>query len=233
LDQANLCDRRAAGAVLLALAVAGCATAPALPDTPQSQDIRRIESIAMPPVLLPGDVHDAALTRQVFKELSLQLALKGYVMHGVDRPAPRVGPSPPPLSELSPEALAGLLPDGGTHYLLCWIEELPGDGVPGVATLPSVRIAAVLIERPGRRVLWRNFVLAGGEEIPVVNLTALWFARWQRAQTPFASPVIKQLEYERAYNMFVDTQQMMARQASYLPGALRDLMSSFPVRPMP
>lgn len=232
LDRAPSCERRAAAAVLLAL-LAGCATAPTLPDTPQAQDIRRIESIAMPPVLLPGDVHDAALTRQVFKELSLQLALKGFVMHSVERTAPRVGPSPPPLSTLSPEALADLLPQGGTHFLLCWIEEMPPSAATALGTPPSVRITAALIDRPGRRVMWRNFVLAGGEEIPVVNLSALWFARWQKSQSPFASPAIKDLDFERAYGTVADSQKMLARQESYLPGAARDLLSTFPVRPLP
>lgn len=229
MDEAILCKRRIAAAATLAWLVSGCGTAPAVRESPRSQAVRRIESIAMPPVLLPGDVQDPGLTKQVFDQVALSLALKGYVMHRVGRPAPRAGSNPQPLGELSDAALAQLLPDGGKHYLLCWIEASPEGG----ADAASVRIAAALIERETQLVLWRNAAVRAGERsLPEINLMAIAFARWSRQQSPYASPAIRQIEHDRAFNQIVESQKMLEQAIPQLPATLRVLLSTFPERPM-
>jgi hypothetical protein len=216
------------------MVVAGCGTAPTAPSlrsSPESDAIRRVDSIAVPPVMLPGDVHDERVTREAFEELTLLLALKGYVLHRVGRTVVRTASDLRPLGDLSPEELAAVLPDGGTHYLLCWIDALQGGRGGDPQKTAYVRVSAALIDRSGRRVLWRNFANQSSATFPVITPFSLEIARRQ-AQAPYVPPALRQSEFERSLREQAELGQMMASLVSPVTGAMRALLSSFPEREM-
>lgn len=192
------------------------------PVSPERAAILQIESIALPPVLFPGDVTNETLTSEVFEEMTLALALKGYVLHRVGRIEPRSDPNPAPLSELSAEALASLLPEGGTHYLLCWID-YSMDGTVG--------ISAVLIDRMAKSVLWRNSSSQGRILFQTDTPMGIYIAA-QSANAPWVPPALRQSEFDRVLNQINESGQGLLDTLSPVVGAMRGLLSTFPEKPM-
>jgi len=158
LPHIRLPGRRAVLASLACLLIAGCASAPpsaATRATPESDAIRRIESIALLPVVFPSPQEDPRLTSHVFNALTLALAEKGYVLHRAGPFAAADAVSPQQLRHADADGLIALLPDSGRHYLLCWIDELTKDESL-LVDRASIRLTVVLIDRETRKVLWRN-----------------------------------------------------------------------------
>lgn len=226
--QASVYGRRAIVVSILSMAASAFGANSASSDR---DAILQIESIALPPILLPGDLENEQLTREVFEELTLRLALKGYVLHRVARTMPRPGPNPPSLGDLTPDALADLLPDGGTHYLLCWIDHVQGGRRGDVHAAASLHLSAALIDRNARRVLWRNTGSQGRVKFSANTPFLAWLA-FQHANQPYVPDVLRQSEFDRALRESTELGQGMLDLISPTVGAVRNLLSSFPERPM-
>jgi hypothetical protein len=220
-------------AVLLhcpAVSVAGGATPPA-PVPIDLAAIRQIQSIALPPVILPGGLSSAVVTRETYKQLTLSLALKGYVMHLVDELVLESGVEPARLMELDPDSITALLPEGNTHYLLCWLEEVPGTGANPV----RLRTSAALIERPSKRVLWKNFAYSPESDPFAEQMGAFFRALLLDRMSPqrgFYTPVQRQIEFDRRVEQIEGSNRMIIELSSPAANSIRDVLSAFPERPM-
>ena len=232
--QASAYGRHAIVASILSLAANAFGANPATSPpqfSPDREAILQIESIALPPVMLPGDLENEQLTREVFEELTLRLALKGYVLHRVARTTPRPGPNPPSLGDLSADALADLLPDGGTHYLLGWIDKVEGGRGGDANAAASLQVSAALIDRNAKRILWRNTGSQGRVQFPANTPFLTWLA-FQHANQPYVPDALRQSEFDRALRESTDLGQRMLDLISPTVVAVRNLLSSFPERPI-
>jgi len=232
--KANAHGRRAIVVSMLSMAVNAFGANPATSPpqfSPDREAILRIESIALPPVLLPGDLENERLTREVFEELTLVLALKGYVLHRVGRTALRSGPRPPSLGDLSADALADLLPDGGTHYLLCWMDNVQAGRGGDANSATSIHLSAALIDRNAKRILWRNAASQGRIAFPASTPLLTWLA-FQHATQPYVPDALRQSEFDRALRESTELGQSLLDLVSPTVVAVRNLLGSFPERPM-
>ena len=228
------CRRRLAAVSVLSLIAAGCGTTPSLAATAESEAIRQIQSIALPPVILPGGVSNDGVTRAAFEQLTLSLALKGYVMHRVDSLVLDAGVDPAKLRELSPAALSELLPAGNSHYLLCWIDETPASGGSG-AKAGSLRVSAALVDRSGQRILWQNHAYHHSADPLQAEFAAFFGALMMELASPypaFYTPIMRQTEFDNRMSLIADSNKLIAGLVPPVVIAIRALLSTFPERPM-
>jgi hypothetical protein len=196
---------------LLALAVfaAGCASAPPAESrraTAEAEAIRRIDSIALLPVVFPGNTQDPRLTKVVFDALTLRLAEKGHVL---ERAETFVGATEATLHHLkgaSAERLAALLPASADYFLLCWIDDLSKEESI-LKDSATARLSAALIDRPNKRILWSNAITKTGTNY-------LW-----NFSTGFTVTVLRRLYDE-------------STQLDVLKASFRELLAPFPEKPM-
>lgn len=229
------CGRGIAAALLCSLIVIDGGTPASAAESAESASIQEIQSIALPPVILPGGVYNAEVTRAAFDQMTLSLALKGYVMHLVEGLALDSSVDPSELRSADPAALAALLPEGGEHYLLCWIDYPPvgaGGSGPGA---DSVRASAVLIERRSKRILWQNFAFHTASD-PLQEQMAAFFGalmlEWMSPQPAFYTPIQRQIEFERRVDQLEESNRMLGALASPVAIATRALLTTFPEKPM-
>lgn len=228
-------SRRGGTLALLFLIAAPFGTASTLGAPAETADIRNVQSIALPPVILPGGVHDEGISNAAFEQLTLSLALKGYVMHRARDLALDSGIDPATLRDLGPEALAELLPEGSTYYLLCWIDYTPSSAAGGAANPDRLRASAVLIDRNQKRILWQNFAYQPATDPLQSKMAAFVGAMLLEVASPqpaFYTPIMRQIEFENRMNRLEQGYQMAESLASPVANVFRALLSSFPERPM-
>ena len=202
------CSRRAAFVWMLPLLTLGCSSAPVaqIPATPEALAIRSIESIALLPVVFPGNQQDPRLTKVVFEALTLNMAEKGYVLERADGLPAATEVGPQLLQGANAERLAALLPASADYFLLCWVDELSKEESI-LSDTAAVRLSAVLLDRRHQRVMWRNSIKRE-EKNTLWNFSSgfmLTFVRW-----------------------LVDD----STQLSVLSGGFRSLLAGFPAKPM-
>lgn len=226
---------RPATIILFSLIATSCGTAPSVAQTAESESIREIQSIALPPVILPGGVHNDRITREAFEQLTMSLALKGYVMHRVKGLSIDSSVDPAALRGLGPEALSSLLPEGGTHYLLCWIDYTAASPGATAVTAGPLRASAVLIDRNQKRVLWQNLAYLPATDPLQTKMAAFTGALMLNRMSPppaFYTPAMRQFDFENRMNQLEQGYQMAESLASPVANTLRALLSTLPERPM-
>lgn len=201
-------SRRVALVSMLPILALGCSSAAVsqAPATPEALAIRSIESIALLPVVFPGNQQDPRLTKVVFEAMTLSLAEKGHVLERSDGflAATEVGPQH--VQGASAERLTAQLPPNADHFLLCWVDEMSKEASVFSDTA-SVRLSAVLLDRRNQRVMWRNSIRREGSNT-LWNFSSgfmLTFVRW-----------------------LVDDSTQLA----VLSGGFRQLLAAFPAKPM-
>ena len=122
--------------------------------------ITSIDKIAMLPIVAVAELdpkREEKLTDDVRKKLALELALKGYVLKRAREFAPGRELAAPEVAAMSTEELAALGPDGNRYILLCFLNAIETSKIV-IAESAETRIAAVLIDKQERQVLWQNEV---------------------------------------------------------------------------
>jgi len=146
--------------LIVALAMAGCGSqrAPLVVDaTLKAEDV---DEVLVLPVLdaRPTTYEDVQVTRNVGDAMVRFLRERGYFTIAAD--SYRVRPSGPlDLHVASPAQLLPLAPEDAKYFVLVQVDSLePGYDESGETY--DARLSAVMVDRPGGRVVWRDVATA-------------------------------------------------------------------------
>jgi len=120
--------------------------------------LQDVESITLLPLVLPADVEfdsEEKGVKKAHRELSRNLALKGYVL---DRPRKWTPPEEwtyESMKDMSPEEIAQLAPESADHFAVGFIDSVASSGNV-VASKASVKVSATIIDRKTGKVVWEN-----------------------------------------------------------------------------
>ena len=120
--------------------------------------LKQVETITLLPVLLPADmeVEDREeFESSIFKELSRNLALKGYVL---DKPRNWVQADDwtyENLATMTPQQIAMLAPESSDYFTLGFIHNADASSFV-VWSSAEASIAAFVVERDSGNIVWKN-----------------------------------------------------------------------------
>mgnify|MGYP001818856745 CR=1 FL=1 len=120
--------------------------------------LQQVETITLLPVLLPADV-EVEDRRQfesaIFKELSRNLALKGYVLDKPRNWAQADDWTYENLASMTPQQIAALAPGNSDYFTLGFIHSADSSSFV-VWSSAKASIAAFVIERDSGNIVWKN-----------------------------------------------------------------------------
>jgi hypothetical protein len=120
--------------------------------------LQRVETITLLPVLLPTDIEvedRKQFESAIFKELSRNLALKGYVLD-----KPRNWPQADDwtyenLAPMTPQQIAVLAPESSNYFTLGFIHSADSSSFV-LWSSAEASIAAFVVERDSGNIVWQN-----------------------------------------------------------------------------
>lgn len=141
----------------------GCASPAPRAYTPEQQAITAIDSITILPIVCTAKTRPEQMEKlldKVFSSLTLDLALKGYVLRRGrtwSESTPLTGAQ---VAALSPAELATLGPSDSNHILVCFLGDL-STNYAVVAKWSDIKLSAILIDKRAKRVVWQNSSKSG------------------------------------------------------------------------
>lgn len=120
--------------------------------------LQDVESITLLPLVLPADVEfdsEDKGVKKAHRELSRNLALKGYVL---DRPRKWTPPKEwtyESMKDMNPEEIAKLAPESADHFAVGFIDSIASSSKV-VASKATVEVSATIINRNTGKVVWKN-----------------------------------------------------------------------------
>jgi hypothetical protein len=123
-----------------------------------AEALQRVETITLLPVLLPADI-EVEDRRQfesaIFKELSRNLALKGYVLDKPRNWAQADDWTYENLASMTPQQIAALAPGNSNYFTLGFIHSADSSSFV-IWSSAKASIAAFVVERDSGNIVWKN-----------------------------------------------------------------------------
>ena len=92
---------------------------------------------------------------EVYENVSLDLALKGYVLEKADSFSDTDTIAPETVAQMSVKEMAQLGPADSHYLVLCVLHEFESSHI-GVASSAEAKISALIIDKHQQRVIWKN-----------------------------------------------------------------------------
>ena len=144
--------------LFVGLIIAGCASDTKripLYISSEPEVISSIEAITMLPVADLRKDKSSDKSDEVYKQLALELAVKGYVLQMSDQFSADRKVHPEEIKEMAIENIAKLGPKGNDYILICFLEDIHSSNAIIISTA-QVKASAVLIDKKNKRYLWKD-----------------------------------------------------------------------------
>lgn len=120
--------------------------------------LQKVESITLLPIILPADVEFDSKQKGVNKarkELSRNLALKGYVLDNPRNWTPPEEWNYESMKDMTPEDVAKLAPESAEHFAVGFVDSVASSSNV-VTSKATVNVSARIINRKTGKVVWEN-----------------------------------------------------------------------------
>lgn len=117
--------------------------------------ISRIEQITMLPVADIRKDKSSNKTDAIYKQLTIELANKGYVLRKADQFSTNRQIHPEEIEEMSVKEMAILGPSDSDYILICFLEDME-DTRAVIVNMSKVQVSAVLVDKRNKRYLWKD-----------------------------------------------------------------------------
>lgn len=120
--------------------------------------LQDLESITLLPIVLPADVEFDSEQKGVQRsrrELSRNLALKGYVLDKPRNWTPPESWTYEAMKDMTPEQIAQLAPESADHFAVGFIDSVAASSNV-VTSKAAVNVSARIINRETGKVIWEN-----------------------------------------------------------------------------
>lgn len=120
--------------------------------------LQQVETITLLPVLLPADIEvedRKQFESAIFKELSRNLALKGYVLDKPRNWAQADDWTYENLAPMTPQQIAALAPESSNYFTLGFIHSADSSSFV-LWSSAEASIAAFVVERDSGNIVWQN-----------------------------------------------------------------------------
>ena len=120
--------------------------------------LQQVETITLLPVLLPTDIEmedRKQFESAIFKELSRNLALKGYVLDKPRNWAQADDWTYENLASMTPQQVAALAPESSDYFTLGFIHSADSSSFV-LWSSAEASIAAFVVERDSGNIVWQN-----------------------------------------------------------------------------
>jgi hypothetical protein len=123
-----------------------------------AEALQQVETITLLPVLLPADIEvedRKKFESAIFKELSRNLALKGYVLDKPRNWAQADDWSYENLAPMTPQQIAALAPESSNYFTLGFVHSADSSSFV-LWSSAEASIAAFVVERDSGNIVWQN-----------------------------------------------------------------------------
>lgn len=137
----------------------GCLLPPAMAEQQyDAEALQRVDTITLLPVLLPAEIEvedRKQFESVIFKELSRNLALKGYVLDKPRNWAQADEWTYENLAPMTPQQIAALAPESSDYFTLGFIHSANSSSFV-LWSSAEASIAAFVVERDSGNIVWQN-----------------------------------------------------------------------------
>lgn len=137
----------------------GCLQPPVMAEQQyDAKALQRVDTITLLPVLLPAEIEvedRKQFESAIFKELSRNLALKGYVLDKPRNWAQADDWTYENLAPMTPQQIAALAPESSDYFTLGFIHSTDSSSFV-LWSSAEASIAAFVVERDSGNIVWQN-----------------------------------------------------------------------------
>ena len=119
---------------------------------------RNVNTLTLLPIVSDTALQEESrqkILSEVYENVSLDLALKGYVLERADSFSDTATIAPETVAHMSVKEMAQLGPADSQHLVFCVLNDFQSSHI-GVASSAEAKTSALIIDKHQQRVIWRN-----------------------------------------------------------------------------